>query len=62
MREKLIKQMPDRETLEAFVRGLEESPTVIFNLKDGKFEWVVPHKEKGLGEPKTETGWKWRGL
>ena len=40
MRERLIKKMPDRETLEAFVEGHYESPKVIFDKDAGSFRWL----------------------
>ena len=51
-----IKQMPDRETLEAFVEGFDGSPKVIFNIELGLFEWIVPRPDPMLGQPKTEEG------
>jgi hypothetical protein len=60
--EKLIKKMPDEETLEAFVRGGHQSPSVVFNRETGEFEWLVPRPDPRLGQPKTEQGWKWRRL
>ena len=36
-----VKQMPDRETLEAFLTGLHGGPVrVIFDLERGEFVWI----------------------
>lgn len=43
--ERVIKKMPDRETLEEFMEGLHRSPTVIFNKDKGEFERTTPRKE-----------------
>ncbi len=34
-----IKVMPDREMLEAFLRGMHGQPEVLFNSDTGEFEW-----------------------
>jgi hypothetical protein len=62
MERSIIKKMPDKETLEEFVNGMHQSPTVIFNLEKGIFEWLKPRRDPNLGQPKTETGEKWRRL
>ena len=59
---RLIQKMPDRQTLEAFVKGLEGGVTVIFNLEKGEFEWVTPRPDPRLGEPITDEGWRIRRL
>jgi hypothetical protein len=56
-----IKKMPDRETLEAFLRGFHGKVDVVFNLEKGVFEWVVPRPDQP-GEPKTELGEKLKRL
>jgi hypothetical protein len=43
---RLIKKMPDKETLEAYLEGSHGSVKVVFNLLKGVFEWVVPHNVK----------------
>lgn len=58
----LIKQMPDKQTLEAFVRGLSGGTRVTFNTETGQFEWVVPRPDPLLGQPKTELGKRWQRL
>lgn len=64
--ERLIKQMPDRDTLEEFIKGMngEDGIKVVFNKEKGEFEWLEerPLKEVPFGEPKTELGWKLRRL
>jgi len=32
-----IREMPDKETLEAYIRGNFEKPTVVFDIEKGKF-------------------------
>ena len=58
MREKepIIKKMPDRETLEAFLEGvLGSKPKVVFNIETKEFQWLGERpKLEPLGEPKTE--------
>lgn len=39
-RESIIKKMPDRQTLEDFLKGFHQPPTVIFNSETGEFERV----------------------
>jgi len=38
----LIKEMPDKETLEEFLRGLHRNVTVFFNKETGMFQWHEP--------------------
>jgi len=40
----LIKVMPDKETLEAFMEGMNGHVVVSFNLDKGQFEWLI-HRE-----------------
>lgn len=37
-----VTEMPDRETLEEFLRGMHRSPKVTFNAEEGKFVWSRP--------------------
>lgn len=46
----LIKEMPDQGTLEAFIKGLHGEVKVIFNLVEGRFEWLDGRK---VEPPKT---------
>ena len=55
-----LKEMPDKETLEEYLNP-NDGVKVSFNIEEGKFEWVVP-RDKQLGKPKTEQGWKFRRL
>lgn len=61
-KKKIIKEMPDRQTLEAYIDGLEGKVQVIFNIDEGKFEWVVPRPDPMLGQPKTQEGRRWQLL
>ncbi len=42
MKKTKIKEMPDKETLEEFLR---QCGKVSFNLKTGKFEWIESRKK-----------------
>lgn len=60
---KQIKEMPDQETLEQFMGQLNgDTVKVVFNLDDGKFEWLREKTDEMLGEPKTEYGRELRRL
>lgn len=37
----VVKTMPDRETLEAFLAGMSGATEVIFDVEKGEFEWVA---------------------
>ena len=37
-----IQKMPDKETLEEFLSGLHQPPTIVFNREKGEFERVRP--------------------
>jgi len=39
-----IEEMPDKDTLEAFLKHGEV--IVMFNTEEGKFEWVISEEEK----------------
>ena len=54
--------MPDKETLEEFLNGMHQVPKVIFNIEKGELEWLNTRPDRNLGQPKTETGEKWRRL
>jgi len=41
MAELMIREMPNKETLEAFLRGYFQPPEVVFNCERGVFEWLV---------------------
>lgn len=43
-----ITQMPDRETLEDFLRGSSSHPSVIFDLEKGIFVRTRPHSQIDL--------------
>ena len=46
----VIKEMPDKEILEAFVNGLNGATEVYFDIKEGKFMWSNPSKaQKKVG-------------
>jgi len=37
-----ITEMPDKETLQAFLDGFHGGVRVAFNIEKGKFEWIAP--------------------
>lgn len=41
-----IKQMPDKHTLEAFLKGMYGDLKVVFNQKKGRFEWLQKEKSQ----------------
>lgn len=42
MKERIIKEMPDQETLEAFVEGLSGEVQVYFDKDERIFKWHYP--------------------
>lgn len=52
---RILKKMPDRETLEEFLNGFSGSPKVVFNIEKGELEWTTP-RDSQLGKPKTPYG------
>ena len=47
----LIKEMPKKELLEDFIKGMSGKPTVVFNSDSGKFERTRPKPESDKIKP-----------
>jgi hypothetical protein len=45
-----LKEMPDQETLEAFLGGMRGKPRVIFDTREGKLRWL---QERPNADPAT---------